>query len=44
MAKIVVKFARDEFTTFGKYWGVFLFLYFLSGYSSEIMEMQVIWI
>lgn len=25
MAKIVVKFARDEFSTFGKYWGIFLF-------------------
>lgn len=25
MAKIIVKFARDEFSTFGKYWGIFLF-------------------
>ncbi len=29
MAKIVVKFARDEFSTFGKYWGIFLFPFFL---------------
>ena len=29
MAKIVVKFARDEFSTFGKYWGIFLFLFFI---------------
>ncbi len=29
MAKIVVKFARDEFSTFGKYWGIFLFPFIL---------------
>ena len=29
MAKIIVKFARDEFSTFGKYWGIFLFPFFV---------------